>query len=120
MCLRFAAREGRLLVTHDQSTVPNHFSRFIEAATSPGLLIVPQHLPPTGAEDELRRECRGWCPRSRPTPGASMTRSKSGTSTSAAIPLGRVAYRPITDPVTKTPTERVIVPPSASVTVTGR
>jgi hypothetical protein len=51
--LALAAREGRLLVTHDQSTMPDHFSRYIEAATSPGLLIVPQHLPPASVADEL-------------------------------------------------------------------
>jgi predicted nuclease of predicted toxin-antitoxin system len=51
--LALAARQGRLLVTHDQSTMPDHFSRFIETATSPGLLVVPQHLPPTTVADEL-------------------------------------------------------------------
>jgi hypothetical protein len=44
--LALAAREGRLLVTHDQSTMPEHFSTFIATSTSPGLLVVPQHLPP--------------------------------------------------------------------------
>jgi hypothetical protein len=51
--LALAAREGRLLVTHDQSTMPEHFSRFIATATSPGLLVVPQHLPPVTVADEL-------------------------------------------------------------------
>ena len=40
-----AANEGRLLVTHDQKTMPRHFANFTSAATSPGVLIVPQHIP---------------------------------------------------------------------------
>ena len=51
--LAFAAREGRLLVTHDQSTMPDHFSSFIATSTSPGLLVVPQHLPPAAVAEEL-------------------------------------------------------------------
>ena len=43
--LQRAAREGRILVTHDQRTMPRHFGEFITAETSPGLLIVPQYLP---------------------------------------------------------------------------
>lgn len=39
-----AANEGRLLVTHDQKTMPRHFANFTAAATSPGVLIVPQHI----------------------------------------------------------------------------
>jgi hypothetical protein len=51
--LELVAREGRLLVTHDQSTMPEHFSRFIATRTSPGLLVVPQHLPSVAVADEL-------------------------------------------------------------------
>jgi len=43
--LATAARAGRLLVTHDQRTMPRHFAEFITTQTSPGLLIIPQHLP---------------------------------------------------------------------------
>src|SRR5437016_1646601 len=43
--LAIAARTGRLLVTHDQRTMPWHFAEFIAAQVSPGLLVVPQHLP---------------------------------------------------------------------------
>ena len=39
-----AARDGRILVTHDQTTMPRHFSAFVETQRSPGLLVVPQHL----------------------------------------------------------------------------
>lgn len=42
--LAAAAREGRLLVSHDQRTMPRHFAQFIASQTSPGLLVVPQHL----------------------------------------------------------------------------
>lgn len=39
-----AAGEGRVFVSHDWETMPYHFVEFITAHTSPGLLIVPQHL----------------------------------------------------------------------------
>jgi len=42
--LTIAAREGRVLVSHDQKTMPRHFAEFIAHTPSPGLLIVPQHL----------------------------------------------------------------------------
>jgi len=42
--LAIAAQEKRLLVTHDQKTMPRHFAEFITTETSPGLLVVPQHL----------------------------------------------------------------------------
>jgi predicted nuclease of predicted toxin-antitoxin system len=42
--LALAAREGRVLVSHDHRTMPKHFARFSVEQSSPGLLIVPQHL----------------------------------------------------------------------------
>ena len=51
--LALAADEGRLLVTHDQSTMPEHFARFIAARDSPGLLVVPQHFAPSLVAEEL-------------------------------------------------------------------
>ena len=51
--LALAAHEGRILITHDQSTMPQHFARFITTQTSPGLLIVPQHLQPATVVEEL-------------------------------------------------------------------
>src|SRR5215210_5857640 len=51
--LALAAHDGRVLVTHDQSTMPEHFSQFIAGRTSPGMLVVPQHLPPSIAVEEL-------------------------------------------------------------------
>ena len=40
-----AARDGRLLVTHDKNTMPRHFGEFISKTTSPGVVVAPQHLP---------------------------------------------------------------------------
>jgi hypothetical protein len=42
--LTAAARDGRILVSHDRETMPAHFSRFIAESTSAGLLIVSQKL----------------------------------------------------------------------------
>ncbi|HEY0546801.1 MAG TPA: DUF5615 family PIN-like protein [Pyrinomonadaceae bacterium] len=38
-----AARDGRILVSHDRRTMPAHFGRFIENHESPGLLIISQN-----------------------------------------------------------------------------
>ena len=51
--LQKAAQVGRVLVTHDQRTMPRHFADFITTRTSPGLLIIPQHLPVAAAADDL-------------------------------------------------------------------
>lgn len=51
--LAIAAREGRVLVTHDQKTMPRHFAEFITVETSPGLLVVPQHLAVAGVVQDL-------------------------------------------------------------------
>jgi hypothetical protein len=51
--LQTAAGEGRILVTHDQKTMPRHFAQFIATATSPGVLVVPQHLPVAAAVEDL-------------------------------------------------------------------
>jgi hypothetical protein len=42
--LALAARESRILVTHDKQTMPRHFAEFIAQTPSPGLIIVPQSL----------------------------------------------------------------------------
>lgn len=41
--LRQAARENRLLVSHDRRTMPSHFGEFIRTQTSPGVMIVSQN-----------------------------------------------------------------------------
>ncbi|MBI3328624.1 MAG: DUF5615 family PIN-like protein [Nitrospinae bacterium] len=51
--LRLAAREGRVLVSHDRKTMPRHFFAFISMDTSAGVLIIPQHLSVAAAVDDL-------------------------------------------------------------------
>jgi len=48
-----ATRDGRILVTHDQTTMPRHFGKFVQAQHSPGLLVVPQHLRLRDVVDDL-------------------------------------------------------------------
>lgn len=43
--LTLAAREGRVLVSHDRKTMPDHFREFVAAHESPGVIIVSQKLP---------------------------------------------------------------------------
>lgn len=43
--LILAAGEGRVLVSHDRRTLPDHFRHFIASQTSPGLIIVSWKLP---------------------------------------------------------------------------
>lgn len=40
--LRIAAKEGRLLVSHDVSTMPENFAEFIQQHSSPGVLLISQ------------------------------------------------------------------------------
>lgn len=42
--LAIAARESRVLVTHDRKTMPTEFGRFITSHTSSGVLILSQKL----------------------------------------------------------------------------
>lgn len=42
--LQAAAKEGRILVTHDRKTMPLRFADFVRTTASPGLLIVSQKL----------------------------------------------------------------------------
>ena len=51
--IALAADDGRLLVTHDQTTMPRHFGEFIRTRPSPGLIVVPQHLAIRGVADAL-------------------------------------------------------------------
>src|SRR5215472_12744212 len=44
--LAIAAKQNRVLVTHDFKTIPRHFAEFIQAhSSSPGVILVPQYLP---------------------------------------------------------------------------
>lgn len=41
--LQLCSHEGRILISHDENTMPGHFSQFLKTGNrSPGLLIVPQ------------------------------------------------------------------------------
>ena len=42
--LKLAASNGRVLVSHDVSTMPEEFSRFIQERTSPGVILISQEL----------------------------------------------------------------------------
>jgi uncharacterized protein DUF5615 len=42
--LVLSASNGRVLVTHDVSTMPEAFSRFIQEQTSPGVILISQEL----------------------------------------------------------------------------
>ena len=48
-----AAKDGRVLVTHDRKTMPRHFAEFIVRETSPGLLVIPQSLSVAAAVEDL-------------------------------------------------------------------
>ena len=50
-----AADEGRMLVSHDVNTMPEHFIEFIKARTSPGVVLINQGLPYNEAIDGLIR-----------------------------------------------------------------
>jgi Domain of unknown function (DUF5615) len=51
--LTVAAREGRVLLTHDVRTMPQHFALFISEHTSAGVLLVPQSLPRRRVVEDL-------------------------------------------------------------------
>jgi hypothetical protein len=48
-----AAREGRILVTHDRRTMPIHFGQFIENHESPGLVVISQNADLLSAIEDL-------------------------------------------------------------------
>lgn len=51
--LEIAANSQRVLVTHDRKTMPRAFGDLVLRRQSPGVLILPQHLPVAIAIDEL-------------------------------------------------------------------
>jgi predicted nuclease of predicted toxin-antitoxin system len=51
--LAVAARLGRILITHDGRTMPHHFAAFVKHTDSPGVLVLPQHVPVAVAAEEL-------------------------------------------------------------------
>jgi hypothetical protein len=51
--LALAAREGRILVSHDRRTMPRAFAEFVRVNNSPGVLIVSQKADLLSAIDNL-------------------------------------------------------------------
>lgn len=51
--LALAAREGRILVSHDFQTMPHHFRQFTGHQLSPGVLLIRQDMPVGDAIDSL-------------------------------------------------------------------
>ena len=51
--LALAARERRVLVSHDRKTMPDHFADFIKQQPSPGLILISQSFPMSRAVEEL-------------------------------------------------------------------
>ncbi len=66
--LLIASQEGRVLVSHDQRTMPRYFAEFISTQTSSGLIIVLQSTLVSKAIDNLLRvwetsESKDWIDR---------------------------------------------------------
>lgn len=53
--LALAGQEGRVLVSHDLTSMPHHFAKFVETNTSAGLLIIRQKVPIHDALEEIVR-----------------------------------------------------------------
>lgn len=51
--LAVAAQADRILVTHDGRTIPHHFADFLQRSDSPGVFVLPQHVPVAIAAEEL-------------------------------------------------------------------
>jgi hypothetical protein len=51
--LERAAESGRILVSHDKRTLPQHFGEFITVRTLPGVFIVSQEMRIAEAAEEL-------------------------------------------------------------------
>jgi predicted nuclease of predicted toxin-antitoxin system len=63
--LNIVAQENRVIVSHDQRTMPGHFAEFIVTQTSPGVIIVLQSMPISKAINGLIKiwqtsEAEGW------------------------------------------------------------
>src|SRR5215475_935822 len=51
--LALAAKEGRVLVSHDCNTMPEHFADFVMSQHGPGVFILAQDIPISLAVEEL-------------------------------------------------------------------
>ena len=71
--LALAAREGRVLVSHDRRTMPRTFAKFVSSNPSPGLFIVSQKIDLLTVIDELHlvwsaSDSADWTNRQFPIP----------------------------------------------------
>jgi predicted nuclease of predicted toxin-antitoxin system len=55
--LAIAARERRVLVSHDVNTLPDHLRDFVRTATSPGIVLVPDKMPIGAAIENILVIC---------------------------------------------------------------
>lgn len=51
--LSLATQEGRILVSHDRRTLPEHFGNFIESQASPGVIIISRKMSISDAAEML-------------------------------------------------------------------
>lgn len=51
--LALAALDGRVLLTHDNRTMPRHFADFIQETAGAGVIVVPQSLAPRDVVDDI-------------------------------------------------------------------
>ena len=51
--LKIAKKENRILVSHDQRTMPGHFASFIIDQSSSGVLLISKKMPVVETIDEL-------------------------------------------------------------------
>ncbi len=77
--LGLATEVNRIVVSHDRKTMPGHFSRFIRARSSAGLIIIAKSLDIRTAIDELimlwgASEAQEWTNRIRFLPLRSSAR----------------------------------------------
>jgi hypothetical protein len=57
LVLKLTADDGRLLVSHDVSTMPENFATFLETEESPGVVLIPQDL---SYHEAIERLIRRW------------------------------------------------------------
>jgi hypothetical protein len=60
--LQIAADAGRVLVSRDVSTMPDHFERFIAERESPGVLLIPSRRPIGSVIEGLLTVWLTWTP----------------------------------------------------------
>jgi hypothetical protein len=51
--LELGATRGRVIVTHDVRTMPDHFSDFVADQPCPGMILVPKKMPIGAAIEDL-------------------------------------------------------------------